>query len=196
MEANRPIGCFECRRVMESGVPFHLHGSNLVVDEAFENDLGWDFGCLDGQPFVAEDYVFGMTAYLAAGSDAFGWHGCVMVEQPPFSYGSAFNQRYRWIFGVLQGLTWVRRSPTFATLPRRVRARLLLGTFYRITTFALGAVIGATTLIFAPLFHLWIPEQPRNFTALLPLTLDHALVGRSRCAVARFGLHRRLVQRE
>ena len=152
MEANRPIGCFECRRVMESGVPFHLHGSNLVVDEAFENDLGWDFGCLDGQPFVAEDYVFGMTAYLAAGSDTFGWHGCVMVEQPPFSYGSAFNQRYRWIFGVLQGLTWVRRSPTFATLPRRVRARLLLGTFYRITTFALGAVIGATTLIFAPLF--------------------------------------------
>ena len=26
MEANRPIGCFECRRVMESGTPLHLHG--------------------------------------------------------------------------------------------------------------------------------------------------------------------------
>ena len=24
MEANRPIGCFECRHVMEKGVPLHL----------------------------------------------------------------------------------------------------------------------------------------------------------------------------
>ena len=152
MEANRPIGCFECRHVMESGTPFHLHGSNLVVDEAFENDQGWDFGCLNGEPFVAEDYVFGMVAYLAAGSDTFGWHGCVMLEQPPFSYRSAFRQRYRWILGVLQGLTWVRRSPAFTTLPQRVRARILLGTFYRIMTFALGAVIGVCTLVFAPLF--------------------------------------------
>src|SRR6266516_1747306 len=30
MEASRPIGCFECRKVMESGIPLHLHGSNLV----------------------------------------------------------------------------------------------------------------------------------------------------------------------
>ena len=65
MEANRPAGCFECRHVMESGVPLHLHGSNLIVDEHFENTLGWDIGCLDGQPFIAEDYVFGMKAYLA-----------------------------------------------------------------------------------------------------------------------------------
>ncbi|MGA8725244.1 MAG: glycosyltransferase family 2 protein [Acidimicrobiales bacterium] len=152
MEANRPIGCFECRHVMESGFPLHLHGSNLVVDEAFENRLGWDIGCLDGAPFITEDYVFGMMTYLAAGSDAFGWHGCVMLEQPPFSYRSAFRQRYRWIFGVLQGLTMVRRSPAFAGLPWRTRARLLLGTFYRITTFGLGAVIGVITLAFAPLF--------------------------------------------
>ena len=152
MEANRPIGCFECRHVMESGIPLHLHGSNLVVDETFENDLGWDIGCLDGQPFITEDYVFGMEALLAAGSDCFGWHGCVMLEQPPFSYRSAFRQRYRWIFGVLQGLTMTRRSPAFSRLAWRVRARLLLGTAFRVATFALGAVIGCFALAFAPLF--------------------------------------------
>ena len=36
MEANRPVGCFECRHVMERGVPLHLHGSNLVVEEDFD----------------------------------------------------------------------------------------------------------------------------------------------------------------
>jgi hypothetical protein len=40
---------------MESGMPLHLHGSNLVVEEEFENQIGWDFGTLDGQPFIAED---------------------------------------------------------------------------------------------------------------------------------------------
>jgi hypothetical protein len=152
MEANRPIGCFECRHVMESGIPLHLHGSNLVVEEQFENELGWDMGCLDGQPFIAEDYVFGMSAFLAAGKEVFGWHGCVMLEQPPISYRSAFRQRYRWIFGVLQGLTMTRRTPEFATLARRVRMSLLLGTIYRITTFALGAVVGVLSIAFAPLF--------------------------------------------
>jgi len=152
MEANRPIGCFECRHVMESGIPLHLHGSNLVVDEDFENQLGWDMGCLDGQPFIAEDYVFGMSAFLLAGKDVFGWHGCVMLEQPPISYRSAFRQRYRWIFGVLQGLTMTRRTPEFATLPPHIRMRLLLGTTYRITTFALGAVVGVLSIAFGPLF--------------------------------------------
>ena len=46
----------------------------------------------------------------------------------------------------------MRRSATFTRLPLRIRARLLLGTSYRITTFALGAVIGALTVVFAPLF--------------------------------------------
>ena len=152
MEANRPIGCFECRHVMESGIPLHLHGSNLVVEEEFENGLGWDMGCLDGQPFIAEDYVFGMSAFLASGKDVFGWHGCVMLEQPPISYRSAFRQRYRWIFGVLQGLTMIRRSPEFVTLSGRVRFQLMAGTVYRITTFALGAVVGVLSIAFGPLF--------------------------------------------
>ena len=84
MEANRPIGCFECRSVMESGIPLHLHGSNLVVEEQFENAIGWDMGTLDGQVFIAEDYVFGALAFLKGGREVFGWHGVAMLEQPPF----------------------------------------------------------------------------------------------------------------
>lgn len=150
MEANRPVGCFECRHVMEKGLPLHLHGSNLVVEEAFENDIGWDIGCLDGQPLISEDYVFGMRAFARSGREIFGWHGVVLLEQPPFSVRSAFRQRHRWIFGVLQGMAMSRRSPEFRALPWNVRQRLLWGTRYRIGTFALGAVVGAISLPLLP----------------------------------------------
>ncbi|GIG29379.1 glycosyltransferase family 2 protein [Cellulomonas marina] len=150
MEANRPVGCFECRQVMEDGVPLHLHGSNLVVDEAFENEIGWDIGALDGQPLIAEDYVFGMKAFTAAGSEVFGWHGCAMLEQPPFSVRSAFKQRHRWIFGVLQGMALNRRLPEFRALPARTRAGIVWGTRFRIGTFALGAVVGSLSLLLLP----------------------------------------------
>lgn len=152
MEANRPIGCYECRHVMESGAPLHLHGSNLVIEEALENEIGWDIGCLDGQPFIAEDYVFGMKAFAGHGKDVFGWHGCVMLEQPPFSVRSAFKQRYRWIFGVLQGLNEMSRSPIFMALPRTTRLNLVWGTSYRIGTFALGSVVGVLSALIFPLF--------------------------------------------
>ena len=146
MEANRPIGCFECRSVMESGVPLHLHGSNLVVEEQFENDLGWDMGTLDGQPFIAEDYVFGVLAFLKGGRGVFGWHGAVMLEQPPFSYRSAFRQRQRWITGVLQGQEMLLRMDGYKLLPRKVRAQLIWGTRFRVFSFAIGAPVGLTFL--------------------------------------------------
>jgi hypothetical protein len=148
IEANRPIGCFECRAVMEKGVPLHLHGSNLVIDEELENELGWDIGTLDGQPFIAEDYVFGVNAYLRYGSSIFGWHGCVMLEQPPFSLKSAFRQRYRWVVGVLQGIAMMKRQPAFHRLPRRLKWRLTFGTRYRLATFALGLPTGAISLLY------------------------------------------------
>jgi len=148
MEAMRPIGCFECRSVMESGTPLHLHGSNLVVDEELENELGWDIGTLDGQPFIAEDYVFGVQAYLRKGPQVFGWHGCVLLEQPPFSVKSAFRQRFRWITGVLQGMTMMQQMPEFHTLSKRTRLRLIWGTRFRILTFALGLPTGAFSLLY------------------------------------------------
>lgn len=142
MEANRPLTCFECREVMESGTPLHLHGSNLVIDEQLENELGWDIGTLDGQPFVAEDYVFGVLAYLRRGPEVFGWHGSVMLEQPPFSFRSAFRQRFRWILGVLQGQAMLHRMPQFQSLPRRERLQLTWPVRYRVLTFALGFPTG------------------------------------------------------
>jgi len=152
MEANRPIGCYECRHVMESGAPLHLHGSNLVIEESLENDIGWDIGCLDGQPFIAEDYVFGMKAFVKYGKEVFGWHGCVMLEQPPFSVRSAFKQRYRWIFGVLQGLSAMNTNLIYLSLPRRTRLSLEWGTRFRIGTFALGSVAGVLSALVFPVF--------------------------------------------
>jgi hypothetical protein len=142
MEANRPIGCFECRSVMESGVPLHLHGSNLVVEEQFENEVGWDLGTLDGQPFIAEDYVFGVLAFLKGGRRAFGWHGTVMLEQPPFSYRSAFRQRQRWITGVLQGQAMLLRMADYRQLTWAIRTQLIWGTRFRVFSFAVGAPAG------------------------------------------------------
>jgi hypothetical protein len=151
MEANRPIGCFECCSVMESGIPLHLHGSNLVVEEQFENEIGWDMGTLDGQPFIAEDYVFGVLALLKGGREVFGWHGAVMLEQPPFSYRSAFKQRQRWITGVLQGQAMLLRMPEYRQLPRRVRTKLIWGTRFRIFSFAIGAPVGLLFLTYVAL---------------------------------------------
>lgn len=150
MEANRPVGCFECRHVMEQGIPIHLHGSNLVVEESLENEIGWDIGCLEDQPFIAEDYVFGMNAFVEYGRSIFGWHGCVMIEQPPFSIKSAFKQRYRWIFGVLQGMTMVRRLESYQSMNYSTKMNVLWGTRLRIASFALGAVVGVLALILMP----------------------------------------------
>ncbi len=148
MEANRPVGCFECREVMEKGTPLHMHGSNLVIDEMLENQLGWDIGSLDGEPFIAEDYVFGVFAYLRCGPDIFGWHGCVMIEQPPFSFKSAYKQRYRWVIGILQGITAMRRLRRYRTLPTRMRLHMTWGTLYRLLTFALGLPIGIVSFAY------------------------------------------------
>ena len=146
MEANRPVCCYECRELMEKGTPLHLHGSNLVIDETLENELGWDIGTLDGQAFIAEDYVFGVLAYMKRGPEIFGWHGSIMLEQPPFSFKSAFRQRYRWIVGVLQGIKMMRRLPAYHDLPAKVRFHLVWGTRYRVLTFALGFPTGLITL--------------------------------------------------
>jgi hypothetical protein len=150
-EASRPITCWECRRVMEDGLPLHVHGSNLVVDEAMENRVGWDIGTCEGMPYVAEDYVFGMNVFLQEGSGVFGWHGCVALEQPPFSFKTVFNQRYRWIFGVEQGMSVDVKLPDFRKLPFRIRMKIKWGTRYRIATFALGTVVGGVSLLYMPL---------------------------------------------
>ena len=177
MEANRPIGCFECQEVMESGVPLHLHGSNLVIDEELENELGWDIGNLDGQPFIAEDYVFGVLAYLKEGPEIFGWHGSVMLEQPPFSFKSAFRQRYRWVLGVMQGIEMMERKPEFQNLPRKDRMHLVWGVRFRILTFALGLPTGIISLLYL-LYQAALVLSGRSFLPLpLPIMVWLVLIG-------------------
>ncbi len=177
MEANRPMGCFECREVMERGRPLHMHGSNLVIDEELENELGWDIGNLDGQPFIAEDYVFGVNAYIRYGPSIFGWHGCVMIEQPPFSYASAFRQRFRWVIGVLQGIEMMKGMPAFHKLPRSVRRPLIQGTLFRVWAFALGLPTSLLSTAYTG-FLVWYFVAHRTLLFLpLPVVIWLALIG-------------------
>jgi hypothetical protein len=177
MEANRPMGCYECREVMESGHPLHMHGSNLVIEEALENSLGWDIGTLDGQPFIAEDYVFGVKAFLLCGPQIFGWHGCVMIEQPPFSYKSAFRQRYRWIIGVMQGIAMVKRMPQYGQLPGRIRRTLVRGTVFRVWAFALGLPTAVLSAIYLGLVVAYFVTIRQIVLLPLPLIVWFACIG-------------------
>ena len=111
MESNRPFGCHECYSVMTSPPPMHLHGSNLVVRQDLENQIGWDIGNLDRSALIAEDLVFGLAAYLKFGKDVFGWHHTEMIEQPPFTLKAAYKQRERWVFGAMQALAHIRQQP-------------------------------------------------------------------------------------
>jgi len=177
MEANRALGCYECREVMEAGIPLHMHGSNLVADEELVNEIGWDIGTLDGQPFIAEDFVFGVQAFLRYGPEVFGWHGCAMFEQPPFSLKSAFRQRYRWIIGVLQGVAKLHQMPEFHMLSPHLRRRLVWGTRYRVATFALGLPTGVFSLLYL-LYEAWVLLRGMATQPLpAPLMLWLVLVG-------------------
>ncbi len=149
MECVRPFGCSECATVMRNPPPHHLHGSNLVVEESVENAIGWDFGTIEGRPFIAEDLVFGLKAYAELGAAAFGWHGAAMLEQPPLSPYWAFRQRRRWVEGALQALGAMWHRPEFSAIPRPARIRLHAGIAYRIATYALGFPFGLTGLAFA-----------------------------------------------
>ncbi|GCE20843.1 hypothetical protein KDK_46430 [Dictyobacter kobayashii] len=99
-------------------------------------------------PLLQKITFFGVNAYLRYGSSIFGWHGSAMLEQHPFSFKSAFRQRYRWIIGVLQGMEMMKRLPTFYQLPRKLRFQLTWGTRYRISTFALGLPAGAISALY------------------------------------------------
>lgn len=111
MESNRPFGCHECYVVMTHPAPLHLHGSNLVIKESLENQIGWDIGKFKDNPLIAEDLVFGLMVYIKYGRSVFGWHGGEMYEQPPFTLKAARKQRERWVMGALQGINHVTTLP-------------------------------------------------------------------------------------
>jgi egghead protein (zeste-white 4 protein) len=148
LECMRPFGCSECARVMEHPPPPHLHGSNLVVEELAENLIGWDLGMLEGQPYVAEDLLFGLRAYSELGPEAFGWHGATMLEQPPLTVFWAVQQRMRWVLGALQGLWAMRHDPAYDGISRYHKRRLSLAIGTRIATYCLGYPLGFAGLYF------------------------------------------------
>ena len=148
LESTRPFGCSECARVMENPPPPHLHGSNLVVEEQAENAIGWDFGTLEGQPFIAEDLLFGLRAFSVLGRDAFGWHGATMLEQPPLSLHWAIQQRLRWVTGALQGLRAMTTRPEYDGISRTEKRRLFGSIAFRIGTYSLGFPVGFAGLYF------------------------------------------------
>ena len=152
MEANRPFHCYHCHKVMTDPPPQHLHGSNLVVEEKLALDIGWDVGNLDGQPFIAEDIVFGLKAYIKYGKEVFGWHGALLFEQPPMSLGDSIRQRIRWVTGVWQALTMLNRSKEFHKMPLMDRIKLRSIIRYRVTLYSLGFFTGVFFFYFMSLW--------------------------------------------
>jgi beta-1,4-mannosyltransferase len=146
MESNRPFGCHECYLVMTHPAPLHLHGSNLVILERLENEIGWDMGQFNNQPMIAEDLVFGLMAYIKYGGAVFGWHGVEMLEQPPFTLKAARKQRERWVMGALQGVSFVPSLPGWRDLSVYQRCKIQGIIRLRIFTYAVGFPISLISL--------------------------------------------------
>jgi egghead protein (zeste-white 4 protein) len=147
MESNRPFGCHECYLMMTHPAPLHLHGSNLVIQERLENEIGWDIGLYDGHALIAEDLVFGLMAFQRFGAEAFGWHHVEMIEQPPFTKKAAFKQRERWVLGALQGVNHVRSLPGYQKLPLFEKLKVQVIIRVRIVTYAIGLPVSILSLM-------------------------------------------------
>jgi beta-1,4-mannosyltransferase len=98
-ESVRPFGCYDCVSQMNNPPPLHMHGSNLLVRSDAEDLIGWNFGNT-----LAEDQLFGYKLYEKYGKRALGWHGGILLEQPPLNIKDHFMQRRRWILGSLQNI--------------------------------------------------------------------------------------------
>jgi egghead protein (zeste-white 4 protein) len=147
MESNRPFGCHECYLMMTHPAPLHLHGSNLVIQEKIENEIGWDIGQFKDKPLIAEDLVFGLMAYLKFGKSVFGWHHVEMIEQPPFTVKAARKQRERWVMGALQGVNHVRTLDGYENLSLVDRLKIQVVIRARIFTYAIGLPVSLLSLL-------------------------------------------------
>ncbi len=98
-ESVRPFTCYDCVSQMTNPPPLHMHGSNLLVRSDIEDTIEWKFG-----PTLAEDQMFGYKVYERYGPDSMGWHGGILLEQPPLNIKDHFFQRRRWVLGTFQNL--------------------------------------------------------------------------------------------
>src|SRR5919108_3003297 len=98
-ESIRPFTCYDCVSQMTNPPPLHMHGSNLLVRSDIEDEIGWRFGYT-----LAEDQMFGYKVYEKYGQGSMGWHGGILLEQPPLNLKDHFFQRRRWFLGTMQNL--------------------------------------------------------------------------------------------
>lgn len=126
-ESIRPFQCYDCASQMTDPPPVHMHGSNLLVRADIEDGVGWDFS-----DTLAEDQLFGVRAYQRYGN-IFGWHGGILLEQPPLTLRDHFRQRRRWIIGTMQN---------FGFLPVSMRLKII----GRLATYLLGFFSATATL--------------------------------------------------
>ncbi|HJU95548.1 MAG TPA: glycosyltransferase family 2 protein [Nitrososphaera sp.] len=114
-ESVRPFTCYDCVSQMTNPPPLHMHGSNLLVRSDIEDDIGWNFGYT-----LAEDQMFGYRVYEKYGQGSMGWHGGILLEQPPLNLKDHFFQRRRWFLGTMQNLDkfprWHRYKVMFKSL--------------------------------------------------------------------------------
>jgi len=140
-ESVRPFSCYDCVSQMTNGSiiktpPLHMHGSNLLVRADIEDSIGWDFG-----PTLAEDQLFGYKVYQKYGAESLGWHGGILLEQPPLNIKDHFMQRRRWVVGSLQNIDEFSRVHKLKVI-------------YKLTTYFLGFAAGITSIVLTVLMHL------------------------------------------
>ena len=147
-ESVRPFGCYDCVSQMTNPPPLHLHGSNLLVRSDIEDTIGWNFG-----ETLAEDQVFGYKIYERYGANALGWHGGILLEQPPLNIKDHFMQRRRWILGTLQNMN---KFPFWHKFKIR----------FKLASYFMGFVSGIVSTI------LYIITVVPLFTASIQLLID------------------------
>jgi egghead protein (zeste-white 4 protein) len=144
-ESIRPFTCYDCVSQMTNPPPLHMHGSNLLVRSDIEDKIGWNFG-----PTLAEDQLFGYKVYEKYGPKSLGWHGGILLEQPPLNIKDHFMQRRRWVLGSLQNMNKFPIIHKFKVM-------------FKLSTYFLGFISGIVSIFLY--FHLQFPK----LLSLIPL---------------------------
>jgi egghead protein (zeste-white 4 protein) len=137
-ESIRPFTCYDCVSQMTNPPPLHMHGSNLLVRSDIEDMIGWNFG-----PTLAEDQLFGYKVYEKYGPRSLGWHGGMLLEQPPLNIKDHFMQRRRWVLGSLQNMSKFPIIHKFKVM-------------FKLSTYFLGFVSGIVSIFLY--FHFQFPR--------------------------------------
>lgn len=154
-ESIRPFTCYDCVSQMTNPPPLHMHGSNLLVRSDVEDAIEWKFG-----PTLAEDQMFGYKVYEKFGPGSMGWHGGILLEQPPLNIRDHFFQRRRWVLGTLQNMD---------KFPAWHRFKLM----YKSVTYFLGFFSAVTSMAFTA--HNYLPKilavPDKGIAPLIPQNL-------------------------